>query len=70
MGEVVPVGVEEAEAVVAMEDGVAGAVEVSDAAEEMEMVGGPGEPLDLAAGWDVGGGLLVCCCWGCWAAGW
>ena len=50
IGEVVLVGVEEADAVVAMEEGVAGATEMSEAGELMLMAGGGAVPLGLTAG--------------------
>ena len=66
MGEVVLVGVEEAEAVVAIEEGVAGAMEASEAGDEVEMAGGGAVPFGLTAGCGVGSGLLFgCCCCGC-----
>ena len=61
MGEVVLVGVEEADAVVAMDEGVAGAMELSEAGDTVLMAGGGTAvvPFDLAAGWLVGPALLL-----------
>lgn len=67
MGDVVLVGVEEAEAVVAMEEGVAGAIEVSEAGELIEMAGGGAVPFGLPTGCAAAAALLT---GGCWAAGW
>ena len=64
LGEAAPVGVEDAEAVVAIDEGVAGAMDESEVGEEVEMEGGP-VPFGLVGGWGAGSGLLV----GCWAAG-
>ena len=50
IGDVVLVGVDEAEAVVAIEEGVAGATKMSEAGEEMEMAGGGAVPLGLTTG--------------------
>ena len=50
LGDVVLVGVDDALAVVAMEEGVTGAIELSEAGELVEIAGGAAVPLGLPTG--------------------